>query len=809
MQGLREIEDLIKKGAPPTPDPASTRPAEKVGVFRNIGASVNAVGDAAFLYVLQPTLGNRALIYDSADDLSRQFESLRTLPLTAPERALAEKSDADWRALRRPLDRVVSLKAEKDQLIQQFLDLTTKLDGLLDEGIQVHAARQLAATLAHVKTGQSTALLWMIVGILVSAAGAIFTFVWITYSVRSILNSLIGGAEAIASGDMNLRLPVSGFADFDRIIYSFNRMTDRLRDTTVSKTLLEKSEQRFDHAVRGSQAGIWDWDLAADTYYPSPRFKEMLGYSDAEVPNERAFFLSHLHPDDIDRVNAARLALFERREPYDVEYRMRRKDGRYIWCRGVGNAVWDEAGNVVRFSGSTMDIDVQKQAEARIERMAYYDSLTDLPGRELFIDRLQQAMNDADRRRRLVAVLFMDLDRFKIVNDTLGHQAGDELLRQTSRCLQDCVRRGDTVGRFSGDEFCVALADIGQMDDVAALVKNFLYAFALPFTLAGKESFISLSIGIALYPVDADTVSSLLHAADTAMYRTKQQGGNSWQFYASTMTVMSHDRMEIEGSLHRAIENGQFVLHYQPIVSPSGRILGVEALIRWQHPERGLLPPLEFIAIAEETGPIGEWVLQTACGQLRRWNEAGFRDLTLAVNVSPRQFRQKDLGKTMKRIASEAGIDPARLEIEITESLLTGSEEDTAILGEFAAIGMRLSVDDFGTGYSSLAYLKRFPIRTIKIDRTFVSGIPDNAEDAAIVLAIIAMAKSLGIRLVAEGVETAGQLDFLRAQGCDSIQGFYFCKPLPADAITALLSEGRRLGPPAAAPDGAAARTGV
>ena len=690
------------------------------------------------------------------------------------------------------------LDHEADQLYEEFSDSRVAVDRLFDEGgLRAGPSLRLASMSQKLQADQARLQFAIILGLLLSMVGAVAAYLWIAGSVRRALRSLRDGVQAVASGQMQVRLSGSGDADLDRVLASFNHMARRLQDTTVSKSELEESEERLEHAVRGSLAGIWDWNLQTDAYYVSPRFQEMFGFAPA-LAADRNFYLSRLHPDDVDRIEAARLAHFEKSGRFDVEYRIRREDGGYVWVRDIGQAKWDDTGRVVRFSGSISDIDAQKQAEARIEHMAYYDGLTELPGRALFNDRLRQAMQEASRLGRLVALLFIDLDRFKSINDTLGHAAGDALLQQVALRLQGCVRRGDVVGRFSGDEFGAVLADIGRMDDAGSLVNQFLHAFAKPFLLQGQECFVTPSIGVAIYPDDGAAEAELLRAADVAMYRSKEQGGNGYQFYTADMTTKAQDRMAFENSLHYALERGEFLLHYQPVVSPRGQILGVEALIRWQHPQLGQISPAQFIPLAEETGrieQIGEWVLRTACEQMREWDAAGFEGLGLAVNLSTRQLRQKAVARTIRRIVEAAGLDPARLELEITESILVDDDSSAAALREINAVGVRLSIDDFGTGYSSLAYLKRFPIHTLKIDQSFVKGIPGDAGDAAVVVAIIAMARSLGLRLVAEGVETAEQLAFLRAHSCDTIQGYYFSRPVPAQTMTQLLQEGRLLGP--------------
>ncbi len=439
----------------------------------------------------------------------------------------------------------------------------------------------------------------------------------------------------------------------------------------------------------------------------------------------------------------------------------------------------------------------RKRAEERLHYLAHHDALTGLPNRVLFTDRLKQALVEAARRERLVGVAFLDLDRFKTINDSLGHGIGDQFLKAVAERLARCVREGDTVARLAGDEFTLILADMGHADHAAHVTQKVLDSLAQPFSVAGHELYTSASLGVTLYPLDDGDVEGLLRNADIAMYRAKERGGNTCEFYAADMTAKAQARLALENALRRALERSEFLLHYQPVVDlKSGRIAGIEALVRWRHPERGLVPPAEFVPVAEETGLIarlGEWVLREACEQCRRCEHgADGTPPRLAVNVSPRQFQQGSLLKTVTRALEDTGFDPRRLDLEITETLLMQNAESVlAAMRELGQLGVRFSVDDFGTGYSSLAYLKHLPIGHVKIDRSFVRDIPADTNDAAIVTAILSMAHSLGIQVIAEGVETEAQFEFLRARGCDAIQGFYFSPPLPAEELALLLKVGR------------------
>jgi diguanylate cyclase (GGDEF)-like protein/PAS domain S-box-containing protein len=434
----------------------------------------------------------------------------------------------------------------------------------------------------------------------------------------------------------------------------------------------------------------------------------------------------------------------------------------------------------------------RKRTEERLHYLAHYDPLTDLPNRLLFMDRLRQAMFEASRHDRLVGVVFLDLDRFKTINDSLGHDIGDRLLKSVAERLGRCVREGDTVARLSGDEFTLILADMAHADNAARVAEKILECFAQPFNVDGHELYTSASLGITLCPPDSDSVESLLRNADIAMYRAKEHGGGTYQFYAAEMTSKAHARLALENALRHAVERKEFLLHHQPVIRlADGSVTGVESLVRWRHPQRGLVLPGEFIPLAEQTGLIvrlGEWVLYTACEQCRNFRTADGLALRLAVNISPRQFQQPDMPELVAAVLKRTDFDPALLEFEITESLLMQhADAALAAMSRLSALGVSFSVDDFGTGYSSLSYLKNLPIRRVKIDKSFVRDIPGDANDAAIVTAIISMAHDLGLQVVAEGVETQAQLDFLRDRGCDAIQGYFFSPPITAGEIAGFL----------------------
>ncbi|MFP5376166.1 MAG: putative bifunctional diguanylate cyclase/phosphodiesterase, partial [Acidimicrobiia bacterium] len=437
-----------------------------------------------------------------------------------------------------------------------------------------------------------------------------------------------------------------------------------------------------------------------------------------------------------------------------------------------------------------------------LEHHALHDDLTGLPNRTLFLDRLSFALARAQRRGTSAAVMFVDLDRFKTVNDSLGHAVGNGLLQATAARLRERVREGDTVARLGGDEFCILLPELAGPAEATAVAAKVLAAFADPFVVEGRNLFASPSIGLAVFPGHGADAEDLLRNADAAMYRAKERGRNTYELYTEELTARARERLTLETQLHSAIEGGQLTLHYQPKVDVrTERIVGVEALVRWQHPQLGLVPPARFIELAEETGlivPLGEWVLETACGQVRSWDEAGLPPLTIAVNLSARQFRHQTVADMVARVLRRTGLLPQRLELELTESLaMEESELVTSDLGDLHRMGVQCSIDDFGTGYSALSYLTRFPISTLKIDKGFVRRIDGEGDDSAIVRGVIALAHSLKLEVVAEGVETAEQVAFLRTNGCDLMQGYLFSRPLPAGELAALMG--------AAAPESGAA----
>lgn len=524
--------------------------------------------------------------------------------------------------------------------------------------------------------------------------------------------------------------------------------------------------------------------------YANPAFERITGYRPEEVLGRGMSFLRG-GDDDQPQLGEIRLALKHQREGRAL-LRNYRKDGSLFWNE-LYIAPVKGNGQISHFVGVLNDVTEAKRYESELERQATYDGVTGLPNRNLLHDRIGQGIAHAQRHDHALAVLFLDLDRFNLVNESYGHAFGDLLLKAVAERLVICVRKEDTVGRQGGDEFVIVLSDLGREEEAALVAEKIIDAFAAPLHLEGRELFISASIGIAIYPRDGRDTEGLLRAADTALYRAKDQGRNTYCFFAAEMNASVLGRIELERDLRHALERNEFVLHYQPQYGlADGRVIGVEALVRWQHPQHGLVSPARFIPIAEETGlieEIGLWVMRQACSQMQDWRKAGVDVPRVAINLSARQFHRCHLIDQVAAILDLTGLPPDCLELEITESMLMHDAEAAAeMLKELKRLGVHLSVDDFGTGYSSLAYLKRFPIDRLKIDRSFICNLPEDQEDAALVRAIVSLAGSLALDVIAEGVETAEQRDFLRSRGCNMAQGYLFAAPMAATDLAGLLN---------------------
>jgi diguanylate cyclase (GGDEF)-like protein/PAS domain S-box-containing protein len=557
-------------------------------------------------------------------------------------------------------------------------------------------------------------------------------------------------------------------------------MEDRLRE----------SEERYALAMKGTNDGLWDWDLRTNRVYFSPRWKEMLGYSDHEIGSTPDEWLNRVHSDDIAALQADIAGHIESHtDHYEGEYRVLHKDGAYRWMVTRGIAVRGEDGVMNRLVGSQADITDKKRIAELLIHDALHDALTKLPNRTLFVDRLQNCLSRAKRHKEYqFAVLFLDLDRFKVINDGLGHVMGDKLLVDLASLLSSCVRPEDTVARIGGDEFTILLDGIEDISSAIRVAQRIQTALTVPFALGGQDVYTSASIGIALSASGYQHPEELIRDADNAMYRAKSSGKARHQVFDSSMHAHAAALLQLETDLRRAVERKEFRVHYQAIRSlATAEVTGFEALVRWQHPQRGLVYPGDFIHAAEETGlilPIGWWVLHEACRQTAEWqkNIPEAQPLTINVNLSSNQFAQPDLPAQVKRVLDETGLSPASLKLEITETVVIENPEAAGeMLRQLRAIGIKVCLDDFGTGYSSLSYLLRFPIDTLKIDRSFVSGIGSGTENASIVKAIVALAHNMGMDVTAEGVETREQLLHLQHLNCENAQGYLFSKPVTAE----------------------------
>jgi len=567
------------------------------------------------------------------------------------------------------------------------------------------------------------------------------------------------------------------------------------RDITRRKQA--EAELRLAASVfRDSHEAIMITTTAGRILKVNQAFTEITGYTEAEAVGQTpALLRSDRH--DADFYESLWNAL-DHNGQWQGEIWNRRRNGELFPAWENISAVRDEAGRRIRYVSIFSDLTERHLSEQRIYRLAHYDVLTGLPNRALFQERLEQGLIHHRRRRAALALLFLDLDRFKRVNDSLGHAAGDRLLQIVAGRLAECVRESDTVARLGGDEFTIILDSIGAPEDATRVARKILAALAEPALVAGHELFVTSSIGIALFPRDAEDTQTLLRHADAAMYLAKERGRDNWQAFSPDINVAAAERMALESGLRRALEAGEFILEYQPQAElGAGRVVAVEALVRWSSPKRGIVAPAEFIPVAEETGlivEIGAWVLETACRQLHEWKTAGLDPVQMAVNVSGRQFLDPRLPEMVARALAHHAVPPGCLELEITEScVMADARESIERLRQLKAMGLHVTIDDFGVAYSSLNHLKRLPIDKLKIDRSFVRDLPEDADDAAIAATIIAMGRSLDLTVVAEGVENEEQLAFLRAQGCDQIQGHYFCPPLPARGCTHFLATRPRL----------------
>lgn len=560
---------------------------------------------------------------------------------------------------------------------------------------------------------------------------------------------------------------------------------------------LRQSNERFELVTRATSDAVWDWNLETNELWWNEGFYTLFGYKAEEAPTSLEGWGQKLHPDDAERVSYnIRRAIESTTTNWTEEYRFLRSDGTYAHVADRGYVVRDENGRSVRMLGSMMDVTTRKSLEDQLTHQALHDPLTKIANRALFRDRVDHALAKTGRNSTTLGVLFLDLDNFKSVNDSMGHAAGDKLLISVAERLQDCLRNTDTAARLGGDEFAVLVESVTSIGEAKMIAERILDVFRQPFLVEGKEIYVGTSIGIATSSDDASTSETLLRNADLAMYLAKSEGKGKYVVFERKMHEALVERVELEADLRRGIEHDEFIIHYQPIFDlNSSDLVGMEALVRWMHPTLGMVAPLKFIPLAEETGlivPLGEWVIVEACKQIQKWREefVDRADFSVTVNISIRQFHERDLVHVVDRALSESGLPANLLILEITESFMMEDAETTIDkLQKLKDLGVRLAIDDFGTGYSSLSYLQRFPVDILKIDKSFIDKLGEGSEGNAVAKAIIMMGESLKLKTIAEGIEHQHQITELQGLGCESGQGFHFAHPLSKDAMAEFLSD--------------------
>jgi diguanylate cyclase (GGDEF)-like protein/PAS domain S-box-containing protein len=586
----------------------------------------------------------------------------------------------------------------------------------------------------------------------------------------------------------------TGIRDARGTVVALEGIIEDITERTEAELALREAERRYRSLFDNAIEGIFRTTPDGQYLDANPALARIYGF---ESPQElietlrdirRQLYVDPARREEFMRIVKARGSIS------GFEAQVYRKNGDVIWISENARAVFDDQGNVLHYEGTVEDVTERRLYQTRIEQQANYDTLTGLANRSLLNDRLQQAIFTAASYGTRLAVVFVDLDRFKFINDSLGHHVGDQLLKAMAERFKSCVREFDTVARLGGDEFVLLINGQSGPDAVATVMERLLEVISQSWRTAQGEFEVTCSIGVALYPDDGSDAATLLKHADSAMYRAKEHGRNNFQFFTNELNELMKERFELENNLRRALDRGQFELLYQPRVDlATRRIIGCEALIRWQLPGRGVISPGRFIPVAEEIGligPIGHWVLQTACAQSKAWQDAGYRPCVVSVNVSPRQFRRDDLVATIRDVLAATRLEPRYLEIELTENMVMhDAAHMIQTLHAIKQLGVQIAVDDFGTGYSSLSYLKRFPVDRLKVDRSFVQDIATDADDAAIVRTIIALGHNLGLKVVAEGVETEEQIAFLSANACDELQGYYFSKPISGWRMRKLLTK--------------------
>lgn len=595
---------------------------------------------------------------------------------------------------------------------------------------------------------------------------------------------IFAGILCIALNISERKMPEEELKRAKELSYALNRIKAEAKTTKERASFfanaLENASQPFASGYPNGSLMIFNQAFADLTGYSEEELRSMTWAVDLTPPEWREHESKVL--EELHRTGEPQL--------YEKEYI--RKDGTRVLIEVKVHLMRDEKGNPEYYYSFLTDITERKRMEEEMKHLAHHDSLTGLPNRTLFKDFLARVLAQSQRNQKRLAILYLDLDRFKHINDTLGHDIGDKLLKEVAERLKNSIRGSDTVSRISGDEFNIMLSDITSADDAAVISRNILSAFQKPYTVAGHKLHVTTSIGISIYPDDSEDIETLLKYADIAMYHAKEHGRNIYQFYSAEINISSREKIQMEKSLRQAVDRDELVLHYQPQANIDTRqVLCAEALVRWRHPEQGMLDPKHFIPLAEETGfitAIDEWVLRAACKQFKAWRKTRLLNMSVTVNLSDKQFQKADFVEWIAAVLDETGFEPNRLQLEITESTAMKSLDHTIhSMNRLADIGVGISIDNFGTGYSSLSYLKKLPIQKLKIDKSFIQDIATDPDDRAIISAVTAMAHNMKLSVVAEGVETEEQLEFLKSVGCQEMQGFLFSRPLPAEQFRELI----------------------
>ncbi len=567
------------------------------------------------------------------------------------------------------------------------------------------------------------------------------------------------------------------------------------KEIEQQKNALLVSDERYQLAVEGANDGIWEWDIEKDRFFISPKVSEILGIEDQDIENALEPWLERVHPQEWEQVKERMAKYLESQSGiYEDTYRIRNSEGDYIWILSHGKAIWNHVGKPIRVAGSYTNVTEQMQNQEKLHQLAFYDQLTGLPNRSMLIERIEQEIQKDTYQEQKIGFLYLDIDDFKQINDTIGHDFGDEFICKIARFLEDEVNENAMVARLGGDEFGIAFFRLQDKREVETVAQRLLERIKQPWILQNNEFYVGVSIGITYYPEFGVNASALLQNSDIAMFVVKENGKDGYRIYDPKMHQRTWNYIKMNSQLRTAIENNEFSLYYQPQVDlKTHKVIGVEALIRWNHPQNGFIPPMKFIPFAEETGQIyaiGEWVVNTACAKRLYWEQHGLGTMKMSINISSKRLAQDDVVDKIKHEIATHKIKGNCIELEITETaIMDNIERAIEVIHELKALGVTIALDDFGTGYSSLTYLQRLPIDVLKVDRMFIKDIMREKEVGHIFKFITQLAHELGLKIVAEGVETKEQLEFLKDNGCDIIQGYYYSKPVPSDAIEKVIEQ--------------------